>query len=689
MSVFNQSRARVIQIIFVVIFIIIAIQLINLQLFSNQYKIAAENNAIYRKVIYPDRGIIYDRQKKPILENTIMFDLMVTPGETRGTDTGLLCKILNIDTSEYRKRIVTAIIKNTSYKPSVFEGLLTQELYAKLNENMYRFPGFTLSDRSVRSYPYHTAPHVLGYIAEVDTSFLRRNAGQGYQMGDYTGMTGLERTYEKVLMGQRGIKLFLRDNKNRIQGPYENGMYDSIAVAGRSLYTSLDVDVQQLAEKLLQNKIGSAVAINPKTGGIIAMASSPGYDPNELTGSFRRKNFSRMFLDTAKPLLNRAIKGQYPPGSTFKPLGALIALDQRLITPSFGVPCCGAYYACGIRVNCTHKDCHHSQNVRLAIANSCNSYFSKVFQMVVDNPKINNPRNGYQIWKDYVNGFGLGVKLEVDLPSENAGNIQDTSKYDRQFGSKKWGSCFALTLGIGQDRMLATPLQMANMMCAIANKGFYYHPHFVDSIENENGEDKAMLAKFRKKHQVVNISDSAYEAVFAGMEDVTIYGTATRSRIPGVRMCAKTGTAQNPHGKEHAMFVAFAPRENPQIAIAVVVENGGYGSTSAAPIASLMIEQYLHDSISTPRLAEVERLAKMDLMPAAIKKWYYRRDSIRQSKIQIDENTPVENSVEDRKNTFDPEAEPGRKEAPLPEQKNKMPIIAPDQRKNKKPTITT
>nr|MCU0337636.1 penicillin-binding protein 2 [Sediminibacterium sp.] len=228
MSVFNQSRARVIQIIFVVIFIIIAIQLINLQLFSNQYKIAAENNAIYRKVIYPDRGIIYDRQKKPILENTIMFDLMVTPGETRGTDTGLLCKILNIDTSEYRKRIVTAIIKNTSYKPSVFEGLLTQELYAKLNENMYRFPGFTLSDRSVRSYPYHTAPHVLGYIAEVDTSFLRRNAGQGYQMGDYTGMTGLERTYEKVLMGQRGIKLFLRDNKNRIQGPYENGMYDSI-----------------------------------------------------------------------------------------------------------------------------------------------------------------------------------------------------------------------------------------------------------------------------------------------------------------------------------------------------------------------------------------------------------------------------------------------------------------------------
>ncbi|MDO9155378.1 MAG: penicillin-binding transpeptidase domain-containing protein, partial [Sediminibacterium sp.] len=325
MSVFNQSRGRIIQIIIGVVFIVITAQLINLQIFSSQYKRAAENNAIYRKIIYPDRGIIFDRKKRALLENTISFDLIVTPAESKGTDTASLCAILGIDTAEYKKRMLDLIFKNTRVRPSVFEPLLSAELYAKLTENMYKFPGFVLSERSVRTYPFNTAAQLLGYIAEVDTSYLRKNKHLGYEMGDYAGMSGLEKTYESILMGQRGIKRFIRDNKSRIQGAYENGIFDTIPVAGRNLFTSIDVEVQQLAEQLLQNKIGSAVAINPRTGGIITMVSSPTYNPNVLTGNARRKNWGRMVMDTAKPMYNRAIKGQYPPGSTFKPLGALVA----------------------------------------------------------------------------------------------------------------------------------------------------------------------------------------------------------------------------------------------------------------------------------------------------------------------------------------------------------------------------
>lgn len=665
MSVYNQSRSRVVQAIFLVVFIIIIFQLVNLQLFSTDYGIQAENNAIYRKVVYPDRGIIYDQKGKAILENTEMYDLMVTPGEIKGSDTFTLCNILGIDTAEFKKRIITAIIKNTKYKPSVFEPLVSKEVYARINENLYKLPGFAITERPVRSYPYHCGAHFLGYIGEVDTAFLRKHAGEGYASGDYTGLSGLERSYEKILMGQRGVSRFIRDNKSRIQGSYENGRYDTAAIAGRALYSSVDVEVQALAEKLLKNKIGAAVAINPKTGGIIALASAPSYDPQSLTGKERRKNFSRFFTDTSTPLLNRAIKGQYPPGSTFKPLGALVALDQGLITPSFGYGCGGAYYACGRPVKCTHHGGGHAANLRLAIANSCNSYFCHVFRMALDNKKYPNPQAGYLKWKEYMNAFGLGVKLQVDLPSEDKGSIPDTSRYNKDFGGfAKWNSCNMLTLGIGQDRMTSTPLQLANVMAIIANKGYYYTPHFVDSIENENASDREFLAPYRKKHEVTHIVDSAYQAVHLGMNDVTIYGTATRVKIDGINICAKTGTAQNPHGKNHSLFVAFAPMENPTIAIAVIVENAGYGSTWAAPIASLMMEQYLHDSLATKRIAEVDRIAKADLIPAAMKRWYYRKDSARQAKqtpvVNADTLHVIKTPVVTKPVQFDPEAEPER-----------------------------
>ena len=627
MSVYNQNRGGIIQIIIGTIFFLIVAQLVSLQVVSNKYKLAADNNAIFRKIIYPDRGIIYDRKKRALLENTISYDLVVIPNEAKGVDTAALCAILNIDKAEYSKRIVEAIIKNTRVKAGVFEPFLTPELYAQLNENLYRFPGFSLSERSIRSYPYNTAAHVLGYVAEVDVNFLKKHEEEGYEMGDYAGMTGLEKNYEAVLMGQRGVKRYLRDNKGKIQGPYEKGEFDTVAIAGKNLYTSVDVQVQQLAEKLLQNKIGSAVAINPKTGGVIAMASSPGYNPNLLTGSQRRKTIGRLLLDTARPIYNRAIKGQYPPGSTFKPLGALIALDEGLITPNFGYNCFGSYGACGDPRKCEHHNAGHAANLQLALAYSCNSYFLQVFRMAIDNPKYKSAKGGYVKWKEYMNAFGFGRKLGVDLPSENKANIPDTAQYNKDFGNPKyWNSCYMLTLGIGQDRMTATPLQLANSMAFIANDGYYYTPHFVDSIEAETQEEAAQLAPFRKKQKVTKIPKEYFDVIKEGMHDVTVYGTAAFIKVPGHDYCAKTGTAQNPHGKNHSLFVCFAPKDNPKIAVAVIVENAGYGSTWAGPIGGLLMEQYLNDTLTTESQLKADNLAQVDLMPQAIKNWYVQNN---------------------------------------------------------------
>ena len=624
---YNSNRGGIIQIIIGIIFVLVTAQLISLQIFSSKYVLAANNNAIFRKIIYPDRGIIYDRKKRALLENTISYDLVVIPNEARGVDTATLCEILKIDKATYSKRMVEVIIKNSRVKSGVFEPFLSAELYAQLTENLYRFPGFSLSERSIRSYPYNTAAHVLGYVAEVDVNFLQKHGEEGYEMGDYAGMTGLEKQYESILMGQRGVKRFLRDNKGKIQGPFEKGEFDTLAIAGRNLFTSMDVEVQQLAEKLLQHKIGSVVALNPKTGSVIAMASSPGYNPNLLTGNQRRKTIGRLLTDTARPIYNRAIKGQYPPGSTFKPLGALIALDEGLITPSFGYNCFGLYTSCGDPRKCEHHNAGHAANLQLALANSCNSYFLQVFRMAIDNPKYHDAKKGYLKWKQYMNSFGLGRKLGIDLPSENRANIPDTAQYNKDFGGAKyWNSCYMLTLGIGQDRMTATPLQLANAMAFIANKGYYYTPHFIDSIEEEDEVDKKMLENFRVKQEVTKIPTEYFDIIKEGMHDVTVYGTAAFIKVPGHEFCAKTGTAQNPHGKNHSLFVCFAPKDNPKIAVAVIVENAGFGATWAGPIAGLVMEKYLNDTLTKESKTKVDYLSNVDLMPEAIKAWYIRNN---------------------------------------------------------------
>jgi penicillin-binding protein 2 len=637
MSVFTQSRSYIVRIIFVIAFVIILVRLFALQVVSSKYQRLAQENAIFKKIVYPARGIVYDRNGKAIINNTLMYDLMVVPSEAKGVDTAYICQLLEIDTAEYKARMLTAIIKNGRSRASAFESLLSPEKHARLEENSWRLgKGFYLQDRPIRIFPFGVGGHFIGYTGEVDSAIIARSEGF-YQSGDYVGRSGLEATYEKVLMGQRGVQYWIKDNRNKLVGQFENGELDEKPEAGRGLHTYVDAELQQLAEKLMQNKVGAVVAIEPKTGGILSLVSGPNFSPEALTGPNFRKSYGKFVLDVSRPLLNRAIKGQYPPGSTFKPLGALVALDEGVITPSFGYPCRGRYYACGHgKPACTHSNAGHAANLRLAIANSCNSYFVHVYRMAADNPKYPSVKEGYERWKEYMNAFGLGIRLGVDLPSEDRANIPDTAAYNKEYRNS-WNSCTNLTLGIGQDKMTATPLQLANAMCIIANKGYYYSPHFVKSIDNETEAD-TLLKRYRVRHNVLtSIPDTAFGVVMLGMQDVVERGTAVGARIPGINMCAKTGTAQNfrfIRGKkielnENSMFVAFAPRENPKIAICVVVENAGFGSTAAGPIASLMIEKYLNDTLSTASVKKADDFSKKDLMPEILKVEQFIADSTR------------------------------------------------------------
>lgn len=693
MSVFNQSRSRIIRLIFLAAFLVIIAQLFYLQVASNQYGNEALKNAVFPKIVYPERGIIYDRNNEPILKNTRMFDLMVTPSEIKNFDTAAFCRLMEIDTVEFRKRINDAIIRNKSFRPSVFEDILTPQMQARFQESDWKFPGFALLERPVRTYPFNTAAHILGYINEADPSDIERS-GNFYRLGDYIGKSGLEATYEKVLMGQRGIQYMIRDKLNRIVGSYKDGILDTPATAGRGLRTYLDIELQQMAEQLMTNKVGAVVALDPKTGGILAMASGPTFDPNELTGPDKAKNYSRLVLDVSAPLFNRAIKGQYPPGSTFKPLGALVALDEGVITPSFGFACPGRYTLCGIgKPACTHSGGGHAANLRLSIANSCNSYYAHVYRLAVDNPKYHNVKDGYMKWKEYMNAFGLGIRLGVDLPSEDRGNIPDTAAYNREYRGA-WNSCTNLTLGIGQDKMTATPLQLANSMSIIANRGYYYVPHFVERIDNETDEDKALLKKYREKHEVLtHISDDAYQAVIDGMHDVVTSGTARIAMIPGIDVCAKTGTAENYtilDGKRiklpnNSMFVCFAPKENPKIAIAVAVQNAGFGSTWAGPIARILMEKYLNDTLQDKSKVDLETISKTNLIPEYFKRVQFIEDSTRARKwFETTKDSAYIKKYLGQRNKMNEPAPLQRKKAPASKKETEVAAILPSKKQFRK-----
>lgn len=683
MSVFNQSRQTVVRFIFAAIFFVIIARLFTLQVISGKYQKLAEDNALLRQVVYPNRGIIFDRKGRAILDNTVMYDLMVTPGQVKGVDTESLCRILSIDTAEFRLRILSAIIKNGKSRPSAFEALLSPEKYARISESLYKFqPAFYLQERPVRTYPYHVAGSLLGYVGEVDSNFIRRHTDQGYEPGDYAGRSGLESSYERQLMGQRGIRFLVKDNLNRPQGAYAGGQFDTPAIAGKNLYTTIDVDLQKFGEKLMNNKVGSIVAIDPQTGGILAMVSSPTFDPQYITGPDRSKHYSELYRDPALPMYNRAILAEYAPGSTFKPLDAMVALDQNVITPAFGVDCTGLYYGCGTPRKCTEHRPGHAKNLTTAITWSCNSYFFQVFRMIVDKHP-GDLEAGLMEWKSYMNSFGLGHRLGIDVPGENSGYIPDTAHFNKVFGRRGWNSCTIVSLGIGQGETTETPMQIANTMCLIGNKGFYYTPHVVDSI---SGGDTS-LNRYRVRHETTHIPTDIFEKVIDGMQGVVEEGTAQDAQVPGITVCGKTGTAQNFfHGvaqADHALFAAFAPKDNPRIAIVVVCENAGFGAHSAAPIASLMIEKYLKDSIADNRKGMEETMENMNLIPARI---YAARDSLaklRTRKLELEEDSSQ------------PTEEPNLQSVPykpssqaVPDSTRKIKRRTPDTTGKKKPAST-
>lgn len=637
MSFASAPRRYVIWSIFISIALIILIKLFFLQLFNDQYKILANDIAITRKVVYPPRGVIYDRKGKVMLYNHVVYDLVVTAYEVpKDIDTAMLCNALSIDKETYKKLFHRAAVKNGPRRKSAMIEQLTPEQAARLQENMYAFPGFELSERYIRTYPAPHAAAILGYIGEISPSKLKLEKYASYRQGDYLGINGLEFTYEDVLRGQRGIHYLERDNFNRPTEPYLRGELDTPAVAGRSVELYLDADLQAYGELLMAKKIGSVVAIDPKTGGILAMISAPTYDPNLLKGAERSKNFARLERDATKPMFNRAIKGEYQPGSTLKPMTALVALDAGVITPSFGFPCGGGYYNCGNRIGCTHSGGGHAANLRLALANSCNAYFVHILRLVVDAKKYGNVKKGVQRWHDYFYDFGFGHPTGVDLPYEKGGLVPDTTRYNGMYNNN-WNSCNMLFVGMGQGEVALTPIQMANALCIIANKGYYYTPHLVKSIGGNKND--TMLAKYKIKHKVTNIPDTAYNIVGLGMQDVVEHGTGRVAILPGVNVCAKTGTVENKaivggqaiKMKDHSVFVAYAPRENPKIAIAVIVENAGFGATWAGPVASLMMEKYLNDTIANNRKHLETRLYNANL----INPYVYTIDSAQRLKDRL------------------------------------------------------
>jgi penicillin-binding protein 2 len=620
MSTAANPRQYVISIIFIGLASVILLRLFFLQNFEDRYKTLANDIAIYKKVVYPPRGAIIDQKGKTMLSNTPSYDLMVTPHNVpKNFDTLQFCKTLGIEKQQYINIMRRVLERNIEVRQSPFMEQLSDEQYARFTENSYLFSGFEPVERNIRKYENATAGILLGYIGEVSPEMLKRPRYASYRQGDYAGLSGLELQYEEVLRGQRGVHFQERDKYNRPSGPYKGGVLDSQEVSGRSLDLYLDADLQEYAEKLMANKIGSVVAIDPQTGGILAMVSSPTYDPNLLRGHDRAKNYAMLYREPTRPLFNRAIQAMYPPGSTIKPFTGLVGLAVGAITPSYGYPCRGSYGACKRSIACEHHDAGHAANFRLALAHSCNAYFCHVFRMTVDFRSFNSVKEGLQNWHNFYNSFSFGRLTGVDIPFEKGGEVPDSFLYNKMYHNS-WNSCTIVFVGMGQGELLLTPLQMANGMCIIANKGYYFTPHFVKAIgKNEND---SLLRKYHEKHVVLNIPDSTFNIVQQAMEDVVESGTGAGAKIEGITVCAKTGTAENkaPVNGEvikmqnHSMFVAFAPRDHPRIAIAVAIENAGFGATWAGPIASLLMEKYLKDSISVKRKPVEEKMLKANLI---------------------------------------------------------------------------
>ena len=606
-------RTLVVALIFISIGIAFVIKLFILQVYDPSYKFSAESNTRREIINYPARGLVYDRNGTLVVSNQANYDLMVVPRELKPMDTLSFCQALNISKGELKElfndmRLKLRNRKISSIKPSIFYKQLSAEQYGYLQEKLYKFDGFFVQRRTLRKYEYPNAGHILGYIGEVSPSTIKKD--DYYINGDYHGINGIESTYEKFLRGKKGYEYVLVDVHGREKGAFRDGRFDIPAEAGKDIKLTIDIDLQKYGEELMANKIGSIVAIEPESGEILSMVSAPSYDPSLFVGKKRAGNFVELSTDSLKPLFNRPIMALYPPGSTFKPLNALIGLQEGVITPQTKFECYMGY-----SVGSFHLGCHsHASplDLRQSIAGSCNAYYCHVFRDIIDNPKNETVQDGFELWKNYLVRFGFGYKLGVDFANEKRGFVPNHKTYDKIY-NKSWSSLTVVSLAIGQGELLTTPLQIANMASTISNKGKYFTPHIIKEIENDT-----IPSKFTQVHET-GVDTVNFRPVIEGME-LAVWGTggntAGIARIPGIRICGKTGTAENPHGEDHSVFVAFAPKENPKIAIAVYVENGGFGSTYAAPIASLMVEQYLKKEIDPSRKWIEKRMLEGDLIHA-------------------------------------------------------------------------
>jgi len=564
-------------------------RLFYVQILVDKYILSANNNVLRYITQYPARGLVYDRYGKLLVYNEAAYDLMVIPRQILSLDTGELCRLAGVEVKDFINRVRKAR-KFSKYLPSIFEAQITRENYGFLEEKLYDFPGFYVQLRTLRKYTYPIAAHSLGYIGEVSPDMISRNPY--YKSGDYIGISGIEKSYEELLRGKKGMKIRIFDVHNRDMGSFQNGKYDTVSKAGTDLYSSLDAELQIYGELLMQGKKGSIVAIEPSSGEILCLVSSPAYDPNLLIGQARKKNYKILSEDTILvPLFNRALMAMYPPGSTFKLVDALIGQKEGVLFPDTRYGCPGGFAIGDGKIVKCHS--HFSPlDLTQAIQYSCNTYFCRVFKSIIDKKTFMNTRQGYENWRKRVMSFGFGKKLGIDLTGELNGNIPSPAYYDKYHGKNRWRSMSVISLAIGQGEIGITPVQLANLTALIANRGYFYTPHIIRAIGTKDSLNK----EFTSKH-FCDIDPQYFDVVIQGMANVVTGGTATNARIDSIIVCGKTGTAQNPHGKNHSIFLAFAPRDNPKIAISVVIENAGFGATWAAPIASLMIEKYLNRTV--------------------------------------------------------------------------------------------
>lgn len=600
MDVYSKRKYLIIG-LFSLVAVIITLRLFYIQVLDPSYKISAASNVLRRVINYPARGVIYDRNGKLLVFNQAAYDVLITPREMKAFDTLAFCRIVGVEKADLANEIKLAR-SYSMYKPSPVIKQLSAQTYAILQEQLFKYPGFFIQARTLRQYPAVIASHVLGYVGEVDQKAIDNN--KYYESGDYIGKSGIERMYEEELRGVKGISYMMVDVHNMPKGSFEQGRMDTAASIGKNLVSTINADLQSYAERLLSGKVGSIVAIEPETGEILVLASSPTFDPGSFVGRERSKNYAHLLNDPFKPMLNRAITSSYPPGSTFKIANALIGLEEGILQT--------ARYTCQgpgtTPIKCTHN---HETPLGLisAIRESCNAYFWQAFKAEINH--YPTPAEGLESFRTRLLEMGIGKKIGGDLYAETSGNIPTISYYDKYFGASRWNSLTIRSLSIGQGELLLTPLQLSNMVSLIANRGFYIAPHLVRSIQDIDGAQRVL--QFEK--HVVNTSPENYEMIVEGMEQVVENGTARASaKIDSLIICGKTGTIQNPHGEAHSAFVAFGPKINPKIAIAVYIENGVWGARYAAPIASLIIEKYLKGKIAPKRQHFEDEMFNSDLI---------------------------------------------------------------------------